>query len=184
MNDLEIVLKAALFAAEKHKDHRRKDEESSPYINHPLKVAALLSGIGGVTDGEIIAAALLHDTVEDTETTFDEIEEHFGEATRNYVSEVTDDKSLSRKKRKLAQLDHASKLSYGATLIKICDKISNVHDVIYTPPPNWKAKRRLEYVEWAASVVDNCPETNSPLKDSFYNKLAEAREKIGGCHEV
>jgi len=124
--DNNIILKAAYFAAQKHRDQRRKDKEASPYINHPLRVAMLISEIGKVQDEEIIAAALLHDTIEDTDTISADIEMQFGLRILELVEAVTDDKSLAKEERKKRQIEHASELPKDAALIKLGDKISNV----------------------------------------------------------
>ena len=73
-----LILRAIDFAARKHRDQRRKDEEASPYINHPISVSLLLADIGGIADAEVLSAAILHDTLEDTDTTTEELEAVFG----------------------------------------------------------------------------------------------------------
>src|SRR5262245_31695745 len=82
------ILKVLLFAASKHRDQRRKDAEASPYINHPIEVAELLARVGGLTDLVVLQGAILHDTIEDTETTPDELEALFGLEVRRVVEEV------------------------------------------------------------------------------------------------
>lgn len=173
-----LLLKAAYFSAQKHRDQRRKDTDASPYINHPLRVAILLSEIGKVDDAEILAAALLHDTIEDTSTPPEELEKEFGARVRRLVEEVTDDKSLPKEERKRRQIDHASKLSAGATLIKLGDKISNVLDVSNNPPSSWSIERRIQYLDWAEAVINNCPKVNSYLEENFRKVIKEGREKI------
>ena len=143
----QLILKAAHFAAQKHRDQRRKNEDASPYINHPISVAKIISEIGNVENPEVLAAALLHDTLEDTETSVEEIIENFGERVCSLVQEVTDDKTLPRQTRKDLQIQHAPQLSEGAVLIKLGDKISNVTDITNTPPTNWGSNRRLEYFD-------------------------------------
>ena len=131
---MRLLLRAAVFAAERHRAQKRKDAQASPYINHPLQVAELLASVGGVDDARVLAAAVLHDTLEDTQTTPAELEERFGSEVRVMVEEVSDDKSLPKLERKRLQIDHASGLSAGAKLIKLGDKISNVKDVVENPP--------------------------------------------------
>src|ERR1051325_3962960 len=94
------LLTALHFAADKHRDQRRKDEGASPYINHPIELAELLARVGGVRDLVVLQAAILHDTIEDTQTTPEELEEHFGKRVREVVLEVTDDKTLLKTDRK------------------------------------------------------------------------------------
>ncbi|MGR9107436.1 MAG: HD domain-containing protein [Gammaproteobacteria bacterium] len=173
-----IVLRAAHFAAMKHRDQRRKDHVSSPYINHPIAVALLLAEIGRVEDPEVIAAALLHDTIEDTDTTPEELESAFGARVRKIVEEVTDDKSLRKTERKRRQIEHASQLSFGAALVKLGDKISNVTDVTNAPPAGWDLQRRMEYLDWADAVIANCPKVNPALEERFSKVLDEGRVKL------
>jgi guanosine-3',5'-bis(diphosphate) 3'-pyrophosphohydrolase len=168
------LLKASTFAARKHRDQRRKDADASPYINHPLEVAEVLARIGGVDDATVLQAALLHDTVEDTETMPEELEREFGAAVRKLVEEVTDDKNLEKDERKRRQVTHASRLSPRAKLIKLADKICNVRDVMYAPPKTWDQIRRVEYLKWARKVVDGCRGTNPALEGQFHALLREA----------
>ncbi|XP_064373850.1 guanosine-3',5'-bis(diphosphate) 3'-pyrophosphohydrolase MESH1 isoform X1 [Dromaius novaehollandiae] len=128
------LLEAADFAAEKHKAQRRKDPEGTPYINHPLGVARILAQEAGVTDIVVLQAALLHDTVEDTDTTFSEIEERFGEEVRRVVEEVTDDKTLPKAERKRLQIEHAPGCSRRAKLVKLADKLHNLRDISRCTP--------------------------------------------------
>ena len=174
----QLILKAAHFAAKKHRDQRRKDEDASPYINHPISVAKIISEIGNVEDPEVLAAALLHDTIEDTETTIDELIDNFGERVCSLVQEVTDDKTLPRLQRKQRQIDHANEISEGAVLIKLGDKISNVTDIANIPPTNWDRNRRLEYFDWAEKVINNCPKVNEKLENHFKDSIQKGREKL------
>ena len=174
----QLILKAAHFAAKKHRDQRRKDEDASPYINHPISVAKIISEIGNVEDPEVLAAALLHDTIEDTETTIDELIDNFGERVCSLVQEVTDDKTLPRLQRKQRQIDHANEISEGAVLIKLGDKISNVTDIANIPPTNWDRNRRLEYFDWAEKVINNCPKVNEKLENYFKDSIQKGREKL------
>jgi len=174
MVDAHMLLTAARFAAEKHRAQRRKDAEASPYINHPIAVAAALAD-AGVTDPAILAAALLHDTIEDTDTTAAELEECFGSAVRGLVEEMTDDKSLEKAVRKELQVEHAPHASAGARMIKLADKICNVRDVAASPPPDWPVARRAEYLDWSARVVAGCRGCQPALEALFDRELARAR---------
>jgi guanosine-3',5'-bis(diphosphate) 3'-pyrophosphohydrolase len=148
------ILQALQFAAHKHRDQRRKDPEASPYINHPIALANILWVEAGIEDPQVVCAALLHDTVEDTETTEAELVERFGPKVAAIVMEVTDDTSLERSRRKALQVEHAPHLSRQAKLVKLADKISNIRDVASSPPPDWTLERRREYFDWAKRVVD------------------------------
>ena len=174
----QFILKAAHFAAQKHRDQRRTDKDTSPYINHPISVARIISKIGNVEDSEVLSAALLHDTLEDTETTPEELIDNFGERVCSLVQEVTDDKSLPKLERKQKQIDHATELSDGAILIKLGDKISNITDITNTPPTSWDSKRCLEYFDWAEKVINNCPKVNQALENYFAKSIKTGRESI------
>ncbi len=152
--DLALLFRALAFAAHKHRDQRRKDAEASPYINHPIALAEVLTGEGGVNDIEVLAAALLHDTIEDTATTLEELRAQFGERIAAMVAEVTDDKDLPKLERKRLQIEHAAGISPGAKLVKLADKICNLRDVAERPPAQWDMTRRREYFEWAKQVID------------------------------
>jgi GTP diphosphokinase / guanosine-3',5'-bis(diphosphate) 3'-diphosphatase len=161
------VFEALQFAARKHRDQRRKDPEASPYINHPIALASILWVEAGVEETDAICAALLHDTVEDTETTEAELVERFGAKIASIVMEVTDDKSLPKTERKELQVAHAPHLSREAKLVKLADKISNVRDVGSSPPSDWPLARRREYFDWARRVVEGLRGVNPRLEMLF-----------------
>jgi GTP diphosphokinase / guanosine-3',5'-bis(diphosphate) 3'-diphosphatase len=161
------VLEAAFFAARKHTHQRRKNIEDIPYINHLLEVAHLLSSVGGITNEDILAAALLHDTIEDTGTTKKEIIALFGTVVSGYVVEVSDNKLLPKAERKRLQEEHAGSLSEGATLIKLADRISNLRAITAEPPKGWSVKRQTEYFEWSGRVFRNLPKIHNPLEAIF-----------------
>ena len=171
-----LILKAAHFAAEKHRDQRRKDKNASPYIIHPISVALAITQIGGVDDPETLAAALLHDTLEDTDTKPEELEAEFGKKVYEYVLEVTDDKNLLKDERKEKQIEYAETLSKGAVLIKLGDKISNVTDIIYNPPSKWDINRRRAYLDWAEEVISNCSQVNEKMENKFQEVLSTGRK--------
>jgi guanosine-3',5'-bis(diphosphate) 3'-pyrophosphohydrolase len=162
-----LILKALEFAAVKHRDQRRKDAQASPYINHPIALANVLVHDGGVSDPLVLAAALLHDTLEDTQTTAAELREAFGEKVAGIVGEVTDDKSLLKAERKRLQVEHAAHISREAKLVKLADKICNVRDVAFHPPAKWDLARRREYFDWAKAVVDRMRGTHAGLELKF-----------------
>jgi guanosine-3',5'-bis(diphosphate) 3'-pyrophosphohydrolase len=152
-SELNLLVKAMSFAAHKHRNQRRKGKHASPYINHPIGLAEVLVNVGNVTDINAICAALLHDTVEDTRTTREELTEIFGAKISDIVMEVTDDKSLCKAERKQAQIDRAMHLSKQARAVKLADKICNLGDVAKSPP-NWSLARRQQYFDWAKNVID------------------------------
>jgi len=166
-NPIGLILKATQFAADKHRNQRRKDAEASPYINHPIALANVLANEGGVTDPDVLCAALLHDTIEDTNTTADELRTIFGDEITSVVLEVTDDKSLPKAKRKELQIEHARHASPQAKLVKLADKICNLRDIAATPPADWDQKRKDQYFDWAKSVIDGVRGTNPQLEAIF-----------------
>jgi (p)ppGpp synthase/HD superfamily hydrolase len=167
MNNVRKLLRAASFAAQKHRGQVRKGANAEPYVNHPLEVTNILANVGKVDDIDILTAALLHDTVEDTETTPEEIEEMFGKKVRKYVMEVTDDKDLPKARRKELQVEHAPYLSRGAKQIKLADKISNITDIMNNPPEGWSEQRKEEYIEWGKNVVAGLRGANADLEKYF-----------------
>ncbi|MFC1607112.1 HD domain-containing protein [Candidatus Latescibacterota bacterium] len=171
---MDVFLRALMFAADMHRDQRRKDKAASPYINHPIDVACILWSEGKVRDSSILTAAVLHDTIEDTDATPDEIGKIFGATIRSIVVEVTDDMSLPREMRRQFQVEHAVDLSYRARLVKIADKICNIADLLESPPADWSEQRKREYVMWGKDVVDKIRTTNPPLELYFDKLYSEA----------
>ena len=166
-DDLALILKALAFAAHKHRDQRRKDREASPYINHPIAAATVLANEGGITDARTICAALLHDTIEDTETTPEELEARFGPEICAIVMEVSDDKSLPKVERKRLQVEHAAGVSDQAKLVKLADKTCNLRDVASSPPRGWSLARRQQYFDWAREVIDRLRGVHPELEAVF-----------------
>jgi guanosine-3',5'-bis(diphosphate) 3'-pyrophosphohydrolase len=160
-------IKAVAFAAEKHKNQRRKDAHASPYINHPIALANVLANEGGVSDLNVLIAALLHDTIEDTETTEAELRAEFGEKIASIVLEVSDDKSLPKAERKAQQILHAEHSSPEAKLVKLADKICNLRDMLESPPSDWSLDRKVDYFTWANQVVAKLRGLNKMLDDAF-----------------
>jgi guanosine-3',5'-bis(diphosphate) 3'-pyrophosphohydrolase len=175
--DLQLLMKALSFAAHKHRDQKRKDQEATPYINHPITVASVLVNEGGITDLDILCAALLHDTVEDTETTPDELIGAFGETIGGIVMEVTDDRTLPKAERKQTQVDHAPHLSIKAKAVKLADKTCNLRDVNNSPPHWWSLERRQEYFDWGKRVIDglrgNWPELEAAFDEQYQRRPDE-----------
>ena len=171
---ISLLFKALAFSAKKHSNQKRKDIEESPYINHPIALANILAQ-RWVIDENVLCAAILHDTLEDTETTLDELRENFGEKITSIVLEVSDDKSLDKKVRKQLQIDHAASLSREAKLVKLADKIANITDIINTPPVDWSKARKQEYFAWAKAVVDNLRGVHQGLEGEFDDLIADPR---------
>jgi GTP diphosphokinase / guanosine-3',5'-bis(diphosphate) 3'-diphosphatase len=164
---LASFIAATAFAAHKHRDQRRKDAKASPYINHPIALANVLANEARVHDVLVLMAALLHDTIEDTDTTAEELKAHFGSSVAHIVAEVTDDKSLKKSERKRQQIIHASGISAQAKLVKLADKICNLRDMSAAPPAAWTVDRKREYFDWAKQVVDQMRGAHLKLEALF-----------------
>jgi guanosine-3',5'-bis(diphosphate) 3'-pyrophosphohydrolase len=162
-----LVVEALAFAAERHRDQRRKDPARTPYINHPIALVRVLYLEARIQDPLVLCAALLHDTVEDTGTTCEEIEARFGLAVREVVMEVTDDKRLPKTERKRLQVLHAARASEPARLVKLADKICNLRDVAANAPVGWDLERQRAYFDWAREVVEGMRGTHEGLEALF-----------------
>ena len=161
------ILAAARFAAEKHAQQKRKGENGEPYFNHLLEVAELVAASSRDLDAELVMAAFLHDTVEDTGVTPTELEKQFGKDVAALVAEVTDDKSLPKETRKQLQVQSAHKKSPRAQTLKLADKISNLRAIVASPPVGWDLERKKQYFEWARQVVSGIAQPNPFLKKEF-----------------
>ena len=161
------LIRAIAFAADKHRNQRRKDAQASPYINHPIALANVLANEGDIDDERVLLAAVLHDTIEDTDTSHDELVRCFGEDVAHIVAEVTDDKSLPKAERKRLQIEHAAHISHAAKLVKLADKICNLRDILTMPPSDWSEARKREYFEWARRVVDGLRGAHAGLEAIF-----------------
>ncbi|EFA84496.1 guanosine-3',5'-bis-diphosphate- 3'-diphosphatase [Heterostelium album PN500] len=167
------------FAALKHRDQRRKDQHGTPYINHPIGVAMNVINIGKVYDVATIQAALLHDTVEDTATTKQELVDKFGEHVANIVMDVTDDKSLSKVERKRLQIEHASHISAEAKIVKMSDKLYNLTDMVSNAPPSWSLEIIQGYFVWGKQVCHQLRNVNKGLEEAL-DKLFQSKFNYQG----
>ncbi|KAH8278740.1 hypothetical protein KR018_008118, partial [Drosophila ironensis] len=176
------------FAACKHRNQRRhvsykvgnateqnqfdslwflKDQQETPYVNHVINVSTILSLEACCADEAVLMAALLHDVVEDTNTTFEDVEKYFGPDVCGLVREVTDNKSLEKQERKRLQIVNAAKSSPRAKLIKLADKLDNLRDLMVNTPKGWTEERREQYFAWSKEVVDNLRGTNANLESKL-----------------
>jgi len=176
--DLHVVFRALKFAAAKHANQRRKGGDDIPYINHPIEVAEILTSVAAVCDSDILAAAILHDTIEDTDTHQEEIETQFGPHILSLVMECTDDKNLPKERRKELQIHTAPHKTPQAKLIKLADKISNVRDMGSTPPKDWSLERRRQYLDWSEKVVSGLRGQHHQLDETYDQALAAARARL------
>ena len=171
-----MLIRAFAFAAEKHRHQRRKDAESSPYINHPIALADVLANEGGIDDPVTLCAAILHDTIEDTQTTQAELAMHFGAEVAAIVAEVTDDKALPKPERKRLQVVRAANASAHAKLVKLADKICNLRDLLASPPVHWPLQRQQAYFDWSAQVIAGLRGVHAPLEALFDAVYARRRD--------
>ena len=161
------IIAALAFAAHKHRDQRRKDVAGSPYINHPIALTHVLVNEAAVDDERVLIAAILHDTIEDTETTEQELVDEFGREIAGIVMEVSDDKTLDKDERKRLQIEHAAHISHCAKLVKLADKICNLRDMAAAPPAGWSRRRKQEYFDWAKAVIDQLRGAHPVLEQIF-----------------
>ncbi len=176
-NNMDLVFTALRFAAEKHHNQKRKDTRQTPYINHPIEVVETLWRVGRVRDPMTLAGAILHDTVEDTPTSFEEIREVFGEEMESLVRELTDDKTLPKLERKRLQIEKAPYASLRAKQIKLADKICNFADLIQRPPVDWELERVQQYFEWGNRVVEGLRGCNFELEQFYFTIYKKGLEK-------
>lgn len=175
MNNLILAI---AFAADKHRNQRRKDHEASPYINHPIALANVLANEAGVEDEHVLMASVLHDTIEDTETTEQELLRLFGKGVADIVMEVTDDKTLPKTERKRLQVEHVAHISRRAKLVKLADKICNLRDIAQSPPVDWSDGRKQEYFDWAKAVVDELRGAHPGLEALFDQVYRGGKEAL------
>lgn len=174
--ELQRILAAAHFAAEHHTGQKRKGEAGEPYINHLIEVAELVAASSDTLDINLVMAAFLHDTVEDTDVTREQLEQRFGDDVASLVMEVTDDKSLPKEKRKALQVENAHKKSPRAQTLKLADKISNLRALLSSPPANWSVERKRQYFDWARDVISRLTDPNPQLKAEFDRTYARIFE--------
>ena len=141
--------------------------DASPYINHPIALANVLANEAHIDDENVLIAAILHDTIEDTDTTEEELLCTFGREITDMVLEVTDDTSLPKAERKRLQVAGAGRISHGAKLVKLADKICNLRDISRSPPSGWSLERQQAYFDWAKAVVDGMRGAHPELERIF-----------------
>jgi GTP diphosphokinase / guanosine-3',5'-bis(diphosphate) 3'-diphosphatase len=170
------VLRAMELAAERHSAQRRKGPGGAPYVNHVIEVASVLATIGGVSDPDVLMAAVLHDVIEDTETSAEEVERRFGPRVRELVCQLSDDKSLPKAERKRLVLEHLVRASDAVKLIKLADLCSNVR----SPPTEWPAPRIREYLEWSRQAAERCAGVSRSLDLLYQERRAATLALVGG----
>lgn len=166
------------FAARAHTGQTRKGAAAEPYINHVADVAARLAR-SPRADADTVVAAILHDVVEDTEHTIEEVEAQFGPVVAGYVRELTDDKSLPKEERKRRQVEEAPRKSDGAKRIKLADKASNLAALADSPPHRWDSDRRRDYLAWAREVAAGLRGVDPALEVAFDEAAARVETMLG-----
>ncbi|QPF84218.1 HD domain-containing protein [Bradyrhizobium genosp. L] len=175
---IRLISEAADFAARRHNGMVRKGRGDGPYINHLAEVANLLAQVTDGADAELVAAGWLHDTIEDTATTREELAERFTERVASLVVECTDDMRLPKAIRRQKQIEDAPHKSPDAKLIKIADKISNTRARIVPHPSRDERDDLADYAAWGAKVVAGCRGGNPRLDRMFDDTIARARAAL------
>lgn len=178
-HDLVLLARAADYAARQHVVQRRKGEAAEPYVNHLTEVATLLAEATDGADVVLLMGGLLHDTLEDTDATYEDLAQRFGPEVAALVAEVTDDKSLRKDERKRLQIEKTASKSRRAKLLKLADKISNLRSLVRSPPRGWEVDRLRDYVVWAEAVVRSCRGLNAALEAEFDAAYDEAKLRFG-----
>jgi hypothetical protein len=175
--DFPLLIQAISFAATKHQGQFRKDAAATPYIIHPIGVARSLWEEGKVRNLNVLLAALLHDTLEDTETSSEELGKLFGSRVSSTVEELTNDPNLSTEQNKQRQIDHACMLSLNAQLVKLADRLYNVRD-LRNLPSNWGKEKVRSYLMWGEKLLKALKGTNQPLEELLGKEIAEQRSAL------
>jgi GTP diphosphokinase / guanosine-3',5'-bis(diphosphate) 3'-diphosphatase len=176
LSDVLLIARAWNFSAERHAKQRRKGEAQEPYVNHLAEVAELVATATEGLDANLVAAAVLHDTVEDTATLPVELASIFNSDIADLVVEVTDDKRLEKAERKKLQVEHAGAKSTRAKILKLADKTSNMRSLLRSPPSDWSLQRKREYLSWARDVVKGLRGA-SPWLEARFDEAAETLER-------
>ncbi|MDJ0951930.1 MAG: HD domain-containing protein [Alphaproteobacteria bacterium] len=178
--DFTRLTRALSFAAEAHANQRRKGAAQEPYLNHLVEVLDLVAQATGGDDVDLLIASLLHDVVEDTSVTEDELTEAFGARVAEIVQANSDDMSLpkdQRRRKRIADMPHKSP---DARIVKTADVISNIRAIVTSPPAGWTADRKLGYLEGCRQLIDAGRGANAALERVFDQTVADAERAIRG----
>ncbi len=176
--DTVLLARAFHYACKCHAAHRRKGAAAEPYVNHLADVARRVAEATGGADVNLVAAALLHDTVEDVGVSHEDLVTAFGADVAGLVLEVTDDTRLAKDERKRRQVEKAPRISRRAKMLKLADKASNLRGMIASPP-DWPAERKLAYADWAERVADGLRGVNAQLERELDAAIAALRAHHG-----
>jgi (p)ppGpp synthase/HD superfamily hydrolase len=176
-----LIQQARDLATERHAHLHMWNAARSPVIIHIAEVARYVDTHGGTE--EMIAAAWLHDIVEDTDITLEYLERQFGSAISSLVDGLTDPPhfaALPLDQRKQMQADRLRSKSNEIKIIKICDQLSNVLRVTNDPPTDWSETTQFQYVQGARTVVDTCRGLNKALDQKFDEAYKTACKRYEG----
>jgi guanosine-3',5'-bis(diphosphate) 3'-pyrophosphohydrolase len=168
------LLEALDFAAVRHSAQRRKGPDAAPYVNHLIEVASLVANVGGVVDLDVLIAAVLHDVLEDTPTTADEVTERFGTRVCAFVQALSDDKSLPRRRRREIALEELPAAEPLVHVIKLADLASNIKLL----PSNWTDDRKREYLQWSEHAATICSPSCQPLAELYWERAGKTRARF------
>src|SRR4051794_12212180 len=180
MSDIVLIARAWNFSAERHAKQKRKGDAEEPYVNHLAEVAELVATATEGRDANLVAAAVLHDTVEDTATLPSELASLFNPDVADLVAEVTDDKQLAKEERKRRQVELASTKTDRAKILKLADKTSNLRSLAKSPPSDWSEQRRRDYLDWASNVTRGLRGVNPWLEARFDEAAEQLARSLGG----
>lgn len=172
--DTPRLLQALDFAAQRHSAQRRKGPDAAPYVNHLIEVAMLVSSVAGIQDTDVLIAAVLHDVLEDTPTTAEEVTERFGHRVCQFVQALSDDKSLPRKRRRQITLEHLPEMEAFVKVVKLADLTSNIKLL----PQSWSLEHRLEYLEWSESAASICEGECPALAELYWQRAQASRASL------
>jgi len=172
-----ILYSALEYASEKHMGKTRKDAEKTPYIVHPMGVAVILWQEANVRDIDVLVAALLHDTLEDTNATEAEIEGMFGGRVLSIVKELSNDRNLSGQENKQRQIEHAPLMSQEAKLVKLADRLYNIRDLQAKTPVTWSKEDVERYFSWAAKLLQGLAGTDEHLENALKWELSHNKSE-------
>ncbi|MFC0220732.1 HD domain-containing protein [Pseudochelatococcus lubricantis] len=172
------LTRALVYAAEAHANQRRKGAAQEPYINHLIEVLDLVARATGGEDGELLIAALLHDVVEDTPISAEELAAAFGARVARIVIENSDDMTLPKDERRRQRIAAMAHKSPEARIVKTADVISNLRAIAVSPPAGWAMDRRLGYLEGCRQLIDAGRGANAVIETLFDQTAADAERAI------
>ncbi len=172
MENTDIVLNAKKFAQEKHKNQKRKDGVT-PFYDHLEGVVNRLKNLG-VTDKETLCSAWLHDIIEDTDVTFDQINERFGREVAVIVLSLSKDKSIPKKDREIQYANQLKDVPFQTKIIKLCDISANLKDLANAPISKTQKNKQIKKILHYLRVIKNDISENK----SKYPKIQEIIDGI------